>query len=146
MALRMALLAAALTVAAPIISFAATTPLTVSNAWMRVITPQVPAGGYFTLHNAGPAPVTLTGASSPGCGMLMLHRTSESAGMSSMQMVQTVPVPPGGTIRFAPGGYHLMCMQPAPGMRPGGTIPVTLTFADGRTVESSFSVRGATGR
>ena len=120
--------------------------VSVSGAWMRVITPEVPAGGYFSLHNGGAAPVTLTGASSPGCGTLMMHHTSEANGMSSMDMVRSVAVPPGATVAFAPGGYHLMCMQPAPAMRPGGRVPVTLDFAGGQTLETTFAVRNATGR
>jgi periplasmic copper chaperone A len=49
-------------------------------------------------------------------------------------------------VRFAPGGYHLMCMQPAAAMRPGKTVAVTLDFAGGETLSAPFPVRNATGK
>src|ERR1700744_4862307 len=80
----------------------------VSDAWFRYLTPQVPAGGYFTLKNDGKTAIELTGASSPACGMLMLHQSMSSGGMSSMEDMKTVPVAAAGSVKFAPGGYHLM--------------------------------------
>jgi copper(I)-binding protein len=76
----------------------------------------VPAGGYFILHNNGKAMVTLTGAQSPACGMLMLHLSENQGGMSSMRHVDSIDVAPGGTLEFKQGSYHLMCMQPGAAM------------------------------
>ena len=107
--------------------------------------PSLPAAGYFTLSNAGGAAQTLIGAASPACGMLMLHRSVDQGGRERMVMVDRVPVPAHGEVRFVPGGYHLMCMSPTAGMRPGHSVPVTLHFADGGSLTASFPVRGATG-
>ena len=41
--------------------------------------------------------------------MLMIHQSSNKGGMSGMDMVEKVKVPAGGMVKFAPGGYHLMC-------------------------------------
>jgi len=120
--------------------------LTVSEAWIRALPPSVPSGGYFTLHNAGSKPVILTGAESPACGMLMLHKSENHGGMGMMMDMDSVDVPAGGTVRFAPGGLHLMCMQAGPAIKPGSVVPVTLTFQDGRKIATKFQVRGATGR
>jgi copper(I)-binding protein len=117
----------------------------VSGAWFRALPSHLPAGGYFTLHNNG-VPVKLKGAQSPACGMLMLHRSADVGGMESMMMVETVVIPAGGTIAFAPGGYHLMCTSPAAAMMPGGHVPVTLRFSDGSSVTVSFAVRNANGK
>jgi copper(I)-binding protein len=57
-----------------------------------------------------------------------------------------VDVGAGATLKFAPGGYHLMCMDPTPAIRPGNRVPVTLTFADGRRLMVSFPVRNAAGK
>src|SRR5262249_46574544 len=84
-----------------------------------------PSGGYFTLHNGGSKPVVLTGASSPGCGMLMLHKSEDKGGMSAMSDVAEVPVAAGANIEFSPGGFHLMCMDAKPVIKPGATVPVT---------------------
>lgn len=118
----------------------------VSDGWFRALPNDLPAAGYFTLKNDGPKAIALTGASSPACGMLMLHKSEMIGGMSHMSMVDRVEVPEGGSVSFAPGGYHLMCMKPGAAMKPGGTVPVVLQFADGTTVKAEFAVRSATGK
>jgi hypothetical protein len=120
--------------------------LTITGGWFRTLPEGLPSAGYFSLHNGAASPAVLTGASSPACGMLMLHESSEEGGMSRMRDVQRVTVPAGGTVSFAPGGYHLMCMHPSAAMTPGKTVPVTLLFAGGATAEAPFSVRTAMGK
>jgi periplasmic copper chaperone A len=119
---------------------------TVTDAWFRALPSGLPAGGYFTLSNPGAAAISLTGAQSAACGMLMLHKSSDSGGMSMMSDVASVDVPPGGRVKFAPGGYHLMCMNPTPAMMPGAKVPVTLVFADKSKMDVSFDVKNAKGK
>jgi periplasmic copper chaperone A len=116
----------------------------VQKPWMRLVMKSRPAAGYFTLDNETSAAVALTGASSADCGMLMLHQSKEVAGVEKMLPVKSVTVPAHGSVTFAPGGYHLMCMSPGTGMTVGATVPVTLKFADGQTVTAQFPVKGAT--
>jgi len=118
----------------------------VSNGWIRKLPSGLPAAGYFDLHNGGAKSISLTGANSPGCGMLMLHKSEDMGGMMHMDDVSGVDVAPGATIKFAPGGYHLMCMSPKPSLTPGSTVPVTLEFADGTKLPTTFAVRDANGK
>lgn len=120
--------------------------MTVSDAWFRALPGKLPAAGYFSVTNAGRGPVALTGAQSPGCGMLMLHMTHNMGGMMQMMAVEQVEVPAGGHVAFAPGGYHLMCTEPAAALKPGANVPVTLRFSDGSQLNAIFAVRTATGR
>ena len=120
--------------------------LQVSGGWIRLLPGKLPAAGYFTLKNSGRAKVALTGANTPVCGMLMLHKSSDTGGMSSMQDVENVEVPAGGTVTFTPGGYHLMCMDPKPSLKLGASVPVTLSFQGAPSVTARFDVRGATGK
>jgi copper(I)-binding protein len=120
--------------------------LQLSDAWFRALPAGLPAGGYFTLHNRGTQRAVLTGAESGACGMLMLHRSSNSGGTSSMAHVTSVDVPSGGSVAFAPNGYHLMCMEPKPEMKPGGSVKVTLLFQGGGKLTANFAVRNAAGR
>lgn len=115
--------------------------VTVSKPWFRYILPQTPAGGYMTLENQSSSPAVLTGAASPACSMMMLHRSETKNGKEIMAGVSNVVVPPGGSLSFAPGGYHLMCMEPK--MKPGQHVPVTLTFQDGQTINATFPVLSA---
>ena len=138
-----ALFAAGLVSAMATQVFAGTDGLSLSGGWMRIIVASRPAAGYFTLRNDGSAERKLVGASSPACGMMMLHRSKSENGVDAMMAVKTVTVPAHGSVRFAPGGYHIMCMQPKPVMTPGKSVPVTLSFGDGSTLTAAFMVRGA---
>jgi len=128
------------------ISVSAAADMTVTNAWMRALPASVPSGGYFTLYNRGSKPVILTGASSPACGMLMLHRTSSMDGRSRMNALSEVEVPAGGTLGFGPGGYHLMFMKASALLKPGATVPITLAFKDGASLMTPLRVRNAAGK
>ena len=120
--------------------------ISLSEPWFRFITPMVPAAGYFTLSNSTAAPEILVGASSAACGSLMLHQSVTKNGVEQMIMVPKVVVPAHGTLQFAPGGYHLMCMSPGAAMRAGQSVPVTLQFEGGGTLSADFPVRDATGK
>jgi periplasmic copper chaperone A len=124
---------------------AAPPPATVSNAWIRALPGGLPAGGYFTLHNDGDKELVLTGARSPSCGTLMLHKSEMSGGVSRMIGVDRVEVAPHAAVSFSPGGYHLMCVHPSPGLAPGAVANVTLQFEDGSSISASFSVKNAQG-
>jgi len=121
--------------------------LTLDQPWMRFIIAARPAAGYFTLANGGSEKKVLTGASSPDCGMVMIHKSmTENGANAMMAMDDGVTVPAHGKVTFAPGGYHLMCMKPSPGMKDAKTVPMTLTFKDGGSISADFAVRGAGGK
>jgi len=124
----------------------AASSLEVRDGWIRAMPAGIPSGGYFTLHNNGSMDVVLTGASTPACGSLMLHKSEMTGGMSSMRHVDEVAVPAGGSTAFAPGGYHLMCMQASSAITPGGRVAVTLSFKDGSTLTVPFAIRNAAGK
>jgi periplasmic copper chaperone A len=140
---RAALVALLALAAAP--AFAAGS-VSIENPWLRFIIKARPAAGYFTLKNGGDKPVDLVSASSPACGMLMLHQSKEVNGVETMRPVKSVAVPAHGSLSFAPGGYHLMCMQPQPSMQAGSSAMVTLKFGDGQSLTQSFPVKGPGGK
>jgi periplasmic copper chaperone A len=125
---------------------AAAAGVTIVKPWMRLIIKERPAAGYFTLRNDTDAAVTLTGASSSACGMVMLHQTKEENGVAKMLPVKKVVVAAHRSVRFAPGGYHLMCMKPQAAMVADRSVPVTLKFVDGKTLTAQFPVKGPGGR
>jgi copper(I)-binding protein len=131
-----------LTLGAP----AAPSGLAMNDGWFRALPGALPAGGYFILRNSGVAKAVLTGAQSPACGSLMLHKSESKGGLAAMDMVAAVDVPAGGSVSFAPGGYHLMCMDAKPALKPGATVAVTLNFQDGAQLTANFAVRNAAGK
>lgn len=117
--------------------------IAVQKPWVRWLPAGLPAAGYATLVNTGDMPVTLVGVSSPDYGAVMIHRSLDRGGMERMVMVNSIPVPPHGSAALAPGGYHLMLMQPRHAIRPGQQITLTFTFADGSTIAVQVPVRPA---
>ena len=117
----------------------------VSDAWVRWLPAGLPMGGYMRLRNTGTRPLRLTGARSASFGRVMLHRSEITGGMARMVPVDTVTVPAGGSVHFAPGGYHLMLMQ-GRNVKPGDSVDIILQFAGHAPLPVSFRVRGADGR
>jgi len=123
---------------------AATTALTVSNA--RVVLAPVggnPAAVYFDLSYTGPAGVTLDAVEVEGAGMTMIHDYAEDAGKMQMVMTDAVPLTAGTPVTFAPGGLHVMAMEPSDALKAGGTAKVTLTLSNGTTATIDAPVRAA---
>lgn len=114
-----------------------------SQAWIRVLPGDLPAGAYVTLHNDGAQAVELTGAKSTSYAQVMLHRSSTSGGMSRMAMVDRLSIPAHGQAVLAPAGYHLMLMQAAAPVVPGSKVQLTLEFSDGSTLPVDFTARPA---
>jgi copper(I)-binding protein len=120
--------------------------LEVSDAWIRLIPGGAPAGGYFTLRNGTNQPAVLVGASSSAFEYVMMHRTTEEKGLSRMLPVDRVEVPAGGTLAFAPSGYHLMLTKPSRKVAVGDRIAITLEFTGGHKSTVQFEVRGPAGK
>jgi copper(I)-binding protein len=118
----------------------------VSDAWLRFIPGGTPSAGYFKLTNRGDKPLSLVGAECSDFGMVLIHRTIERGGISTMRPVHELTVEPGRSVEFAPGGYHLMLMRPRHPLRPGGRLPVTLRFADGSRLSVEFVVKSPEAR
>lgn len=116
----------------------------VTEAWIRWLPANLPAGGYAQVTNDTDKEVKLVGASSPKYGMVMLHQTVNKNGMSNMVHVDAIAIAPHKSMAFTPGDYHIMLMQPKPGIEPGQKVPVTLKFSNGQEVTAEFEVRKPT--
>ncbi|MCX4747881.1 copper chaperone PCu(A)C [Kitasatospora sp. NBC_01287] len=148
-ALAGAAVAAALTVSAIVVAGAgghdASAKLSVTDSYIPLPaagTSDSMAAGYLTVRNTGGAADTLVRVSSPGAGSISMHRSTDT----SMDEVDSLPVPAGGTLRLARGGLHLMIMgwqkQPAVGDR----LELDLHFAHGGTIVVQVPVQPLTYR
>lgn len=115
----------------------------VEQAWLRILPGDLPAAGYAVLQNTGDVPVALTGARSSLYANVMLHLSSVAGGTSRMHMAEAMPIPAHGSAQLAPGGYHLMLSGPTHPAIPGDHVLLTLTFADGSTLHTTFIARPA---
>ena len=118
--------------------------LTVSNA--RVVLAAVagnPAAVYFDLSYTGAPVVTLASVTVEGAGMTMIHDYAEDKGTMKMVMAGPIALAADAPVTFAPGGLHVMAMEPSAGLKAGATAKVTLTLSDGTSATIAAPVRAA---
>ena len=115
---------------------------TIEKAWVRAAPPgAMMLAGYAVVRNDCAQAAVITGATSQAFAEAMIHETRVENGMSSMQHVDRLPLPAKGSVAFAPGGRHLMLMDPARALREGDKVRITLRLADGREIAADFPVR-----
>jgi copper(I)-binding protein len=118
--------------------------LVVENAWIRNAPPgTMMMAGYGVLHNVGDAPVTVTGADSADFGSASLHKSTNSNGMEHMQPLGDITIAPGQRVTFAPGGNHIMLMQPKKELRLDESVPIHIVTKDADSTVGIFVVRDA---
>jgi copper(I)-binding protein len=114
--------------------------ISVANA--RLMLPAVagnPGAVYFDVANTGNSGKMVRAASVAGAGNAMMHTTTEGG----MQETLQVMVPPGGSVKFEPGGAHVMAMNLADTVTAGSKAEVTLTFVGGDKISFPADVRAA---
>jgi periplasmic copper chaperone A len=117
--------------------------LGVDDAWVRL--PAVhgrPGAAYFTVKGGAQA-TSLVAVSSPAAIRAEIHEMKHEGGMMTMAPLKDVAIPAGGKVEFKSGGKHIMLYELSPDVRAGATIPLRLSFADGKTVEVAAAVRAA---
>lgn len=84
---------------------------------------------YLTLRNNTAEPIRITSAASPSFASVELHETIYDDGIARMRPVPVVVIEPKASVRFEPGGMHLMLIRP---IDDGATSDrVQLDFYDG---------------
>ncbi len=112
------------------------------DAWVRESPPGVAMmAGYMALRNNTSRPQVLVAASSPGFATVMTHRTVVKDGMARMVHESRIELAPNASLIFAPGGYHLMLMNPKRTLRAGDSVVIKLEFSGGLELPVAFEVR-----
>jgi len=132
--------AAALALAVPAAARPSSAGIEVVQPWSRPAVAGSTGVGYMTLVNRGRSAVALVRIDSPLARKAEIHRASMEGGVMRMAPAASVTIPPGGTLKFAPGGYHLMFLGLSKNLAPGDRLPATLRFSDGQTSAVAFQV------
>ncbi len=98
-----------------------------------------PAVGYFTIVG-GPEDVSLRNVVSDSAVRIELHETMEMDGMSTMQALKEVPVPAGETVKFEPGGKHIMIWGVPQSAVTLNELPIVFVFSNGDRIMFEASV------
>ncbi|MCG6955585.1 MAG: SCO family protein [Gemmatimonadetes bacterium] len=117
-------------------------PTTAASGSIQVLeayAPAPPSGAttmavYLTLLNTGATADTLVGLDSDVAAMASLHQTMHTDNMAHMKPVPFIALPPGDTVRLAPGGLHGMLMALKRHPAAGDTLMMVLTLARGGTL------------
>ncbi len=110
--------------------------LSVENAWLRVPPASLDkTAGYFRLVNRSGKDLTLVGATSEQIRTIEMHTTIVDGDIMRMRRLKTIPIPAGDSIRFEPGGMHLMIF----GLQTREAISISLQFDDGTTEVVPFA-------
>jgi len=126
---------------------AALAEVVVSDPWARAsILASRPGAAYLALRSD--VDDRLLSATTPVADHVMIH-ASETGADAVTRMIHLVALDleAGQTVRFAPGGMHLMLMGLAGKLEDGASFPLTLTFerAGAITVEVPVLGFAATG-
>jgi hypothetical protein len=106
--------------------------LEISEARIKNLPPTVPVrAGYMTIHNSSPMAVSIVAIRSDAFASVEIHRSVMHDGMMRMDPVDNLPIAPGVSLQLAPGGLHLMMMQPVQPTQPGDEIEIILQLDDG---------------
>ena len=122
-------------------------PLKVDHPWSRA-TPKgaAVAGGYMKITNTGTTPDRLTGGATAAAKRFEIHEMSVDGGVMKMRELKDgVEIPPGATVEFKPGSYHVMMMNPAKPFTKGDRVKASLTFEKAGKLDIEFAVEAVGG-
>ncbi len=103
--------------------------LEISRLWARATPPGAKAGAvYLDIANGLGGSVNLIGVSSPLASRAEVHESLLVDGMMKMRKRETLTIPAGEQLSFAPGGLHIMLMGLSAPLTEGEEFQVTLQF------------------
>ena len=118
--------------------------LVVQDAWTRQVPGSDVAAVYLTLRNPTAKPVTVVGIESSVAEHAMIHETKTEGGQSRMRPHEQLVVAPGETVKFEPGGLHVMLHGMKQPVAVGQSLQLVLLLADGSKIPVSAVARPLT--
>ena len=113
-------------------------PLTIENADFRPPLGSTGIGAaYFTIRSAKDD--AIIAISSSAADSVEIHTSVTKDGRSSMQRIETLELPAGKTVRFEPGGNHLMVFSPRVDAA-ATAFPITIELQSGGRETVSFKI------
>lgn len=118
--------------------------LVVTQAWSRATPGSAPvAGGYLSIENRGSLPDRLLSGSTDAARKVEIHEMALDNGIMTMRPVEGgLFIEAGKTLKFEPGGRHLMFIGLAAPFREGEQVSVSLAFESAGKVTVPFAVQG----
>jgi len=119
-----------------------TSAISFSDAWIRPAPPTATSmAAYFEVTNHSDADIIIVDSHSPAFGMTMVHETVIKNDVASMHHLDSLVIPAGSTVSFAPMGTHMMLMQPQTPLSLGDTAELSLIDSKGNTYTETVTVK-----
>ncbi|WP_316366494.1 copper chaperone PCu(A)C [Candidatus Thiodiazotropha sp. CDECU1] len=114
----------------------------VEDPYVRAVPPGQPnSASFMVLHNKGDKGSALMSASTPAADVVELHTHTMEEGMMRMRKVEKIDLPAGEVVKLQPGGLHVMLIGLKQKLVPDEKLSLTLTFADGSSLQVDAPVR-----
>jgi periplasmic copper chaperone A len=116
--------------------------LQITQTWARATPKGADSGAaYLTVTNTGTAAQRLSCVSSEAAAQCQIHEMSMTGNVMKMRPVEGgLPIKPGETVTFKPGGYHVMLVDLKAPLQEGKTVAATFKTDDGTTVQVEFPI------
>ncbi|MGF0242125.1 copper chaperone PCu(A)C [Rhodococcus sp. IEGM1300] len=118
--------------------------LQIAHPWSQELPPNAPTvAAYFVINNTGKTADKLLSVDSPIAGLAQLHEHVMQNDLMKMQQVDSVDVPAGGAVTFAPMAYHVMLLELKDRslLSDGKRFPLTLHFEKSGDVTVEVAVQ-----
>ena len=126
----------------PISGAYAENSLSVLDAWILEAPPGMKVmAGYMTIRNDTDHAYDLTGVESNHFERVEMHRTIIESEQARMEKQDKMIVKAGDTLRFKPGGSHLMLFNPIKSLKKGDEIDLTLLLRNGNKIKVIAQIR-----
>lgn len=110
--------------------------VTVNTPYVRLAPPHAPAtAAFMVIKNTGNSEVKLIKANNPASRITELHTHLNDGGVMKMRPVPAIDIKAGGEALLQPGGLHIMLIDLKAPLKEGDSVPITLTFADGSSMQ-----------
>lgn len=122
---------------------AADNGMMIHDAWVQFVPGTKATAAYFSLMNHGNKSQELVGAECDAFEKAELHTTSIHDGVATMAPLAQVEVAAMKTVKFAPGGMHVMLIGPKGSLKDGDKVELRLVFGDGSKVSAMATLKQA---
>jgi copper(I)-binding protein len=118
--------------------------LLITQAWSRATPGGAPvAGGYLSIESKGSLPDRLLSGSTDAARKIEIHEMAIEKGIMTMRPIEGgLFIEAGKTVKFEPGGRHLMFIGLGAPFREGEQVSVSLAFETAGKVAVPFLVQG----
>jgi len=102
--------------------------IVIKDQWIRPGAEKMATALYFTLENVGEQPDTLYNIDSDVSKTIQIHETYSIGDVMGMREIGKIIIEPESSVKFEPGGKHIMVMKLRRDIKKGDEIEFILYF------------------